>query len=52
VEFMFDLGSHAPQDADGNNQWGLVHATDPHYLHHWETLDKLTDHLYGIGVRA
>ena len=52
VAFTFDLGSRAPQDADGNNQWGLAHATDPRYLDQWETLDKLTDYLYGVGVRA
>ena len=52
VAFMFDLGNRAPRDADGNNQWGLAHATDPRYLDQWETLDKLTGYLYGVGVRA
>ena len=52
VEFRFDVGRKAPKDEDGRVDICLQSATASYQLDEWETLDKLTGYLYGIGVRA
>ena len=50
VEFRFDVGRKAPKDEEGRVDIRLQSATA--HLEYWETLDKLADFLYGLGVRA
>lgn len=52
VEWALNIGHYAPKDEKGNQDRQLKCVTSPHHLHEWETLDKLTDYLYRIGVRA
>ena len=52
VEFSFGIGSSTPKDEEGNQNWGLRTAVSAMHLENWESVESLTEFLYGLGARA